>query len=302
MQTEVQLGRDKAESIASKLAEVETNIEYLRDFQKQASEELQMTLEDMNGKMLKKAELVAQREDLDQMYESGKNLASASGQEFAIFIKLKELAKTNGKIDSKFIEHEYQVTKAQSFFNEVIMQLKGLESEEDRLSAIESLQENVKQKACILEPQEIIRTVVNLTKELGIALDEAMLQHRFENYSNEKDKSFEERYRKLNVIMDEIRKYDYQIKSHSNQIQNILMPQSYAINLTFNETKDKLAKLQHALTVLADKKQKVDAEVEGMQARLRMSNQMHLQKESQKKLRQRLMDIEAEVQRCKAKE
>ena len=102
--------------------------------------------------------------------------------------------------------------------------------------------------------------------------------------------------------MEEIRRYDSQIKNHSNQIQNILMPQSYAINLTFNETKDKLMKLQHALTVLADKKQKVDADVEAMQVKLRASNQMHLQKESQKKLMQQLMDVEAEIQRCKAKE
>ena len=53
------MGRDKSDSISNKLQEVETNIEYLCDFQKQASEELHMTLEDIDGKTLKKAELVA---------------------------------------------------------------------------------------------------------------------------------------------------------------------------------------------------------------------------------------------------
>ena len=44
-----------------------------------------MTAEDIDAKNIKKAELVAQREELDQMYESGKQ---AAGKEFEIFMKL----------------------------------------------------------------------------------------------------------------------------------------------------------------------------------------------------------------------
>ena len=110
------------------------------------------------------------------MYESGKSLASASGHEFCIFIKLQELAKANGNIDSQFIAREYEAAKAQTFLNEVITQLKAQESEEERFNDIDALQESVRQKACILEPHEILRTVVSLTSDLGIALDEDLLR------------------------------------------------------------------------------------------------------------------------------
>ena len=52
---------------------------------KQTNEEMLMTIEDMDAKAIKKAELVAQREELDQMYDCGK---SGVGKEFDLFMKL----------------------------------------------------------------------------------------------------------------------------------------------------------------------------------------------------------------------
>jgi hypothetical protein len=41
----------------------------LKTFLKTISEEIQMTQEDLSGKLLQRAEFVAQREELDQMYD-----------------------------------------------------------------------------------------------------------------------------------------------------------------------------------------------------------------------------------------
>ena len=59
-----------------------------------------MTIEDMDAKVIKKAELVAEREELDQMYDCGK---SGVGKEFELFLKLQEVAQGAGKSSSKFI-------------------------------------------------------------------------------------------------------------------------------------------------------------------------------------------------------
>ena len=48
-----------------------------------------MTGEDMAAKEISKAESVAQREELDQMYDSGK---STAGKEFDLFMKLKDVS------------------------------------------------------------------------------------------------------------------------------------------------------------------------------------------------------------------
>jgi hypothetical protein len=44
-----------------------------------------MTIEDMDAQAIKKYELVALREELDQMYDCGKN---GVGKEFELFMKL----------------------------------------------------------------------------------------------------------------------------------------------------------------------------------------------------------------------
>jgi hypothetical protein len=64
-----------------------------------------MTNEDILSKQFKKAELIAQREELDQMYEMGQNSA---GQEFHLFLKLEQVIKIAGQSSTQFIEMEYE--------------------------------------------------------------------------------------------------------------------------------------------------------------------------------------------------
>lgn len=81
----IQIQGNKLNQQEIKRKEIEDNVIYLQEFLTQANEEQMMTAEDIDAKNIKKAELVAQREELDQMYESGKQ---AAGKEFEIFMKL----------------------------------------------------------------------------------------------------------------------------------------------------------------------------------------------------------------------
>ena len=65
LQTQIKSFNDKIKQLKVKEQEVEANVQYLEDFLKQSSEELCMTTEDINSKVLAKAMLVAQREEFD---------------------------------------------------------------------------------------------------------------------------------------------------------------------------------------------------------------------------------------------
>ncbi len=51
-----------------------------------------MTQEDLSGKLMQRAEFVAQREELDQMYDSGR---VAFGKSFELYCKIHELNGTS---------------------------------------------------------------------------------------------------------------------------------------------------------------------------------------------------------------
>ena len=112
-----------------------------------------MTDEDIQSKLILKAELVALREELDQMYYSSKN---GAGKEFEIFLQLKA-AKT------EFLEQEYERLKAHGFFTEVITQLNSVvEDEEERFRLIDEKQESIKRKAQMYGKNEIVTAIVEL--------------------------------------------------------------------------------------------------------------------------------------------
>ena len=121
----IKLQYELCESTRKKKAEVEANIKKLDSFIKQSLEESLMTDEDITGKCMKKAELVALREELDQMYDIGKNSA---GQEFHLFLKLQEVTTAAGTNSSKFIQQEYDQIKAFTFFNDIANQMKSIVS------------------------------------------------------------------------------------------------------------------------------------------------------------------------------
>lgn len=86
--------------MTTKKKDVETNIKVLKDFLRQITEEIQMTQEDLNGKLIQRAELVAQREELDQMYESGKQVF---GRDFELYLKLKEKQNQTSESSASYI-------------------------------------------------------------------------------------------------------------------------------------------------------------------------------------------------------
>jgi len=76
---------EEAWQLGENKIELELNVRYLEDFLNQTNDEMQMTIEDMNAIAIKKAELVAQREELDHMYDCSK---SGVGKEFELYMKI----------------------------------------------------------------------------------------------------------------------------------------------------------------------------------------------------------------------
>jgi hypothetical protein len=61
--------QSKLAQLTAKKEDIAKNLTLLKTFLKTISEEIQMTQEDLSGKLLQRAEFVAQREELDQMYD-----------------------------------------------------------------------------------------------------------------------------------------------------------------------------------------------------------------------------------------
>ena len=80
-------------------------------------------------------------EELDQMYDSGK---STAGKEFDLFMKLKDVSFAAGSSSSKFIQQEYENHKAQSFFSEIVVQMRNMTTEKSKVEIIESKYPNPK--------------------------------------------------------------------------------------------------------------------------------------------------------------
>ena len=144
------------------------------------------------------------------MYDSGK---STAGKEFDLFMKLKDVSFAAGSSSSKFIQQEYENHKAQSFFSEIVVQMRNMTTEKSKIEIIESKYDSVQQKACMLSQYEIIQIIVDLTNELGMEIDKKLLVQKFETSSGEKDMIYGKRREKLNDIMGEIKVFEEKIKT-----------------------------------------------------------------------------------------
>jgi hypothetical protein len=96
---------------------------------------MQMSQEDLNSKLMQRAEFVAQREELDQLYESTK---SSYGHDFELYLKLNTqhvMTPRDNHRDSPetddwdpmlvaSVTEEYQRYKTASFYMDIIYQLK----------------------------------------------------------------------------------------------------------------------------------------------------------------------------------
>ena len=233
-----------------------------------------MTQEDIMAKCMKKAELVAQREELDQMYDMGKN---SGGQEFHLFLKLQEVINAAGSNSSKFIQQEYDQAKAQSFFNDIANQMKSIVGDqEESIKTIIEAQNYIKQKACILKPEEIIMAINQLTKDLDMEIDLKLLQTKFESASTEKDKIYQQKSVKLNDITVEIKQHEQQISKYHNEIENNLKPQEIAFDLTMRESNYKLKQLTKQIKSFEEKQIHAKKDYESMKSRKERQHQKQL--------------------------
>lgn len=70
----------------------------------------------------------------------------------------------------------------------------------------------------------MIQIISNLTNELDMLINEALLLEKFEASSGEKDKIFEQKSKKLSEILSEIATYEKRIHRINNQVMSILKP------------------------------------------------------------------------------
>ncbi len=76
-----------------------------------------MTQEDLQGKLLQRAEFVAQREELDQMYDSGRQ---SFGKAFEIYLKMHDGTMNDGSQSARYMAKEYENEKILSFFQSLL--------------------------------------------------------------------------------------------------------------------------------------------------------------------------------------
>lgn len=71
---------------------------------------------------MQRAEFVAQREELDQMYDSGR---LAFGKCFELYLKINDInGAPSGSTSARFLGKEYETEKNLSFFASLMQQLK----------------------------------------------------------------------------------------------------------------------------------------------------------------------------------
>ncbi|CDW87247.1 UNKNOWN [Stylonychia lemnae] len=266
--------RQKISSLQSKRLDVENNVQLLRDFLRQISEEIQMTQEDLNGKLMQRAEFVAQREELDQMYESGKK---AFGKSFEIYLKIKDINSSTGNLHSaRYLDEEYESSKAQSFFVDILQQLRS-SCKSKFYEKINQIQQKIEQEPHLLDLEKCIQMIINLSKSLGILIERDMLLQKLHQQSLEKDRLFEKRQVQLIDIVNEIKRFEKLIKENSNLVDNMILPQLKAMSTTYNEHKQKYKKLKQASFVLKERIKKAEKEHQTLtEERSKFQSQFHL--------------------------
>eukprot|EP00347_Sterkiella_histriomuscorum_P005305 403357110 len=276
----------KITSLVNKKSEVDTNIQILRDFLLQIGEEIQMTQEDLSGKLMQRAEFVAQREELDQMYDTGKK---AFGRSFEIFLRIKEINNnSSGNLHSaRYLDDEYESAKAQSFFVDILQQLRS-QCKSKFYEKINQIQQKIDQETTLLDLDKCISMIITLSQSLGVLIDKQILLQKLDFSSQEKDKLFEKRQVQLVEIVQEIKRFEKLIKENSNLVDNMILPQLKAMSTTYNEHKQKYKKLKQASFVLKERIKKADKEKISLQ-------EEKSQYQSQFQLGQQIKHIEQEL-------
>jgi chromosome segregation ATPase len=118
---EIVKAKKELNEIQQKKEKIESNLFTLRAILNQTDEELSLTKEDLTSKLLQRAEFVAQREELDEVYESTKQ---AYGDDFRLYCSLQE------KYDPD-IESQYLYSKDKTFYLEILNQIKTFSVSKD---------------------------------------------------------------------------------------------------------------------------------------------------------------------------
>ncbi len=77
-----------------------------------------MTQEDLNSKLIQRAEFVAQREELDQMFDKGK---TAFGKDFELYMRIGD---GTGQETSRCLSRELDFVKEISFYIDILGQMR----------------------------------------------------------------------------------------------------------------------------------------------------------------------------------
>jgi len=198
---EVIKARKELIGLREKRDKLENNIFAMKVMINQTEEELSLTKEDLMSKLLQRADFVAQREELDEVYESYKKWY---GDDFRYYCMLQEK-------NTYQTEEQYKFAKNKSFYIDILDQLKTFSMSKESLSDTSSELDTsnisiktpyvsqidllIKKLNKGIEIDNIEQTICALSKNLGLSLNLKVLLKKREQVSLNTDDTFAEKYK-----------------------------------------------------------------------------------------------------------
>lgn len=136
---------------------------------------------------------MAQREELDQMYESGK---MAFGKSFELYLKIHELSDgtPSGASSARFLSREYDVEKAICFFQSILQQIRNQSKSKFHLSIDNVLQKIENSCLTNLDVDKCLSWIVEIATTVNITLEKKVLLRRLDASNREKDEVYSTRH------------------------------------------------------------------------------------------------------------
>ncbi len=158
---------------------------------------------------MQRAEFVASREELDQMYDC---YSKGGGDLFLVFAQLRE------ETSNRSLGNSYEQQKMLAFYQEVLNSVKNcVQADRRHLKRIEHTQEKL---TPVLAEATVRGIVVELAAEFDLCLDTQTLRDKCRHNSQAKDHAFEKRYLQLRQLSSEIAHYEGMIKQNANVVDN----------------------------------------------------------------------------------
>ena len=259
IQTEAKVVKVKREieEVSGKRNEVEREVKGLRERLFQIDESISMTKEDLTSKLLQRANFVAQREELDEIYEASKK---QFGEDFELYWKLQEKP-------TQELYERYTNLKHRNFYLDILQQLHKFalskeicnESEMNNDSKyrnkinftneIQLLIDGVKKN--LSESSFIEDQIWSISKKLDLSLKHDVLFQKKQEVSEKTDKAYSEKYGFK--IYKEIQKCENNIKQNYSTIDQIVIPQLKSLSSEYKTNQKNYKKLKKTLPSLNEK-------------------------------------------------